>query len=44
MSSFNRKIIANKQKHLLAKNELKNLKTFSSSYFTSKIRFEEDGT
>ena len=33
LSSLNRKIIQNKTKHLLVKNELNNLKTFDSSYF-----------
>ena len=32
LSSLNRKIIANKSKRLLVKNELKKLKTFDSSY------------
>ena len=44
MSSLNRKITANKPKHLLVENELKKLKTFYSSYFISKSHFEEDGT
>ena len=44
MSSLNRKLTSNKSKHLLVKNELKNLKTFDSSYFVGKIHFEEDGT
>ena len=30
LSSFNRKITANKSKHLLVENELKKLKTFDS--------------
>ena len=33
-----------KQKHLLVKNELKQLKTFDLSYFRFKSHFEEDGT
>ena len=32
LSSLNRKIIANKSKRLLVKNEFKKLKTFDSSY------------
>ena len=46
LSSLNRKITSNKSKHLLVKNELKNikLKTFDSSYFIGKSHFEEDGT
>ena len=45
LSSLNRKITSNKSKHLLVKNELKNikLKTFDSSYFIGKSHFEEDG-
>ena len=45
LSSLNRKITSNKSKHLLLKNELKNikLKTFDSSYFIGKSHFEEDG-
>ena len=41
--SLNRKITQN-TKHLLVENELKNLKTFDSSYFIGKSYFEEDGT
>ena len=44
LSSLNRKITANKSKHLLVENKLKKLKTFDLSYFISKSRFEEDGT
>ena len=44
LSSLNRKITQNKTKHLLVENELKNLKTFDSSYFIGKNHFEEDGT
>ena len=44
MSSLNRKITANKPKHLLVENELNTLKTFDSSYFIGKSHFEEDGT
>ena len=40
--SLNKKITANKSKNLLVENELKNLKTFDSSYFIDKIHFEED--
>ena len=44
LSSLNRKITSNKSKSLLVENELKKLKTFDSSYFIGKSRFEEDGT
>ena len=44
ISSFNRKITANKSKHLLVENELKKLKKFDLSYFRGKSHFEEDGT
>ena len=44
LSSLNRKITANKSKHLLVENELKKLKTFDSSYFIGKSHFEEDNT
>ena len=44
LSSLNRKITANKSKHLLVENELKKLKTFDSSYFIGKSHFEEDVT
>ena len=44
MSSLKIKITANKSKHLLVENELNKLKTFDSSYFICKSRFEEDGT
>ena len=37
MSSLNRKITANKSKHLLVENELKKLKTFDSSYWRQKL-------
>ena len=43
LSSLNRKITANKSKHLLVENELNKLKTFDSSYFIGKSHFEEDG-
>ena len=42
LSRLNRKISANKSKHLLVENEFKNLKTFDSSYFRGKSHFEED--
>ena len=42
LSSLNRKITANKSKHLLVENELKKLKTFDSGYFRVKNHFEED--
>ena len=44
MTSFNRRIVSNKTKHLVIKNELKKLKTFDSIYFRGKSHFEEDGT
>ena len=44
LSSLNRKVTANKAKHLLVENELKKLKIFDSSYFIGKSHFEEDGT
>ena len=44
MSNLNRKITANKSKHLLVENELNKLKTFDSSYFIGRSHFEEDGT
>ena len=44
LSHLNRKITQNKEKHLLAENDLEKLKTFDSSYFISKSHFEEDGT
>ena len=42
--SLNRKITANKSKHLLVENELNKLKIFDSSYFIGKSHFEENGT
>ena len=44
VSSLSNKISANKAKSESVENELKKLKTFVSSYFISKIHFEEDGT
>ena len=44
LSRLNKKITSKKSKHLLVENELKNLKTFASSYFIDKSHFEEDGT
>ena len=44
MSNLNKKITQNKTKHLLVENKLNKLKTFDSSYFFGKSRFEEDGT
>ena len=44
LSSLNRRITANKTKHLLVENELKKLKKFDWSYFIGKSYFEEDGT
>ena len=43
LSSLNRKITANKTKHLLIENELKKLETFDSSYLRGKSYFEDDG-
>ena len=43
LSNLNRKITANKSKHLLVENELNKLKTFDSGYFIGKSHFEEDG-
>ena len=43
LSNLNRKITKNKTDHLLVQNELNKLKTFDSSYFIIKSRFEEDG-
>ena len=42
LSSLDRKITANKTKHLLVENELKKLRTFDSSYFIGKSHFEEE--
>ena len=44
LSSLNRRITANKSKHLLVENEFKKLKTFDSIYYRGKSHFEEDGT
>ena len=45
LSSRNRKITANKSKHMLVKNEIKKLKKFDLSYFRGKSHFEHnDGT
>ena len=43
-SNLNRKVTANKAKHLLIENEFKKLKTLDLNYLTGKIHFEEDGT
>ena len=43
LSKLNRKITANKSKHLLVENELNKLKISDSSYFIRKSHFEEDG-
>ena len=43
VSSLDSKIAENKTKNKSIENELKNLKTFYSSYFISKNYFEEDG-
>ena len=37
LSSLNRKITANKTKHLLVEKELKKLKTSDSGYFIDKV-------
>ena len=42
LSSLNRKIVANKSKHLLVENQLNKLKTFDLSCFIGKSHFEED--
>ena len=44
LSSLNRKISANKSKHLLIENKFKELKTFDSIYYRGKSHFEEDDT
>ena len=44
VSSLNNKIPVNKTKNESIENELKNFKTFDSSYFFGKSHFEEDGT
>ena len=44
LSILNRKITTNQTKNLLIQIELNKLKTFDSSYFIDKSRFEEDGT
>ena len=44
LSSLNKEITTNKSKHLIVENELRELKTFDSSYFIGKSHFEEDGT
>ena len=43
LSYLNRKITANKTKHLVVENELKNLKYIDSSYFRDGSHFEDDG-
>ena len=43
LSNLNRKITANKTKHLLVESELNKLKTFDSSYYHGKNYFDEDG-
>ena len=44
LSCLNKKITANKTKHLPIENELKKLKIFDLSFFIGKSHFEEDGT
>ena len=43
LSGLNRKVTANKTKHLLVENESKKLKAFDLSYFRGKNHFEKDG-
>ena len=43
LSGLNRKVTANKTKHLLVENESKKLKAFDLSYFRGKNHFDEDG-
>ena len=43
LSYLNRKITANKTKHLVVENELKNLEYIDSSYFRDGSHFEDDG-
>ena len=43
LSNLNRKITANKSKHLLVENELKKLKKFDLGYFIGSSHLEEDG-
>ena len=43
LSILNRKITANKTKHILVENEFKKLKAFDLSYFIGKNHFEVDG-
>ena len=42
--SLNKRVTANKTRHLLVENELKKLRAFDLSYFIGKSHFEEDGT
>ena len=44
LSSFNRKITANKSKNLLVENELKKTQNFRFELFNGKSHFQEDGT
>ena len=44
LKNINVKITSNKTKYLLVENELNKLKTFDSSYFKGRNRFEEDVT
>ena len=43
LSSLNRKITKNKTKHVIAEDELEELKKLDASYFIGKSHFEEDG-
>ena len=44
LSSLNKRVTANKTKHLLVENKLKKLKIFDFSYFIGKNHFGEDRT
>ena len=44
LSGLNKKITANKTKHLFVENELKKSEKFDAAYFRGKNYFEEDGT
>ena len=44
LQTINKNITSNKTKHLFVQNELKNLKTFDSSYFRGKCHLEKHGT
>ena len=44
MPDLNKKIVSKKKKNLVIKKEFKKLEEFDSSYFCSKIHFEDHGT